>query len=156
MARNGLIKFIIRRWGPASFSACCFRRPGGRGGKTIVCIGVLSNNSPLYLVYLVFSEPPPPSPLKVGFFSEPQKHEGFLSLTTSYLLKVTKFLVKISQFEFLVMTEKIIFVFRLFEPAERKRGYILRSFIKRGFRITFSFFFYKKIIFFVCASVFLT
>ena len=32
----------------------------------------------------------------------------------SYLLKVTKFLVKISQFELLVMTEKNIFVFILF------------------------------------------
>ena len=31
-------------------------------------------------------------------------------LTPSYLLKLTKFLVKISQFEFLVMTEKNIFV----------------------------------------------
>ena len=36
------------------------------------------------------------------------------SLTTSYLLKVTKFLVKISQFEFLVMTGKNIFVYKLF------------------------------------------
>ena len=34
----------------------------------------------------------------------------FSSLTTSYLLKVTKFLVKISQFELLVMAEKNIFV----------------------------------------------
>ena len=31
-----------------------------------------------------------------------------------YLVKVTKFLVKISQFEFLVMTEKNIFVYKLF------------------------------------------
>ena len=30
----------------------------------------------------------------------------FWSLTLPYLLKVTKFLVKISQFEFLVMTEQ--------------------------------------------------
>ena len=35
-------------------------------------------------------------------------------LTASYLLKVTKFLVKISQFEFLVMTEKNIFAYKLF------------------------------------------
>ena len=35
------------------------------------------------------------------------------ALTASYLLKVTKFLVKISQFEFLVMTEKRISVFKL-------------------------------------------
>ena len=32
----------------------------------------------------------------------------------SYILKVTKFLVKISQFEFSVMTEKNIFVYKLF------------------------------------------
>ena len=32
--------------------------------------------------------------------------KGFSSFTLSYLLKVTKFLVKISQFEFLVMTEQ--------------------------------------------------
>ena len=38
----------------------------------------------------------------------------FLSFTLSYLLKVTKFLVKISQFEFLVMTEKNIFAYKLF------------------------------------------
>ena len=35
-------------------------------------------------------------------------------LTPSHLLKVTKFLVKISQFIFLVMTEKNIFVYKLF------------------------------------------
>ena len=38
----------------------------------------------------------------------------FSSLTPSYLLKVTKFLVKISQFEFLVMTDKNIFLYKLF------------------------------------------
>ena len=36
------------------------------------------------------------------------------SLTSSYLLKVAKFLVKFSQFEFLVMTEKNIFVYKFF------------------------------------------
>ena len=35
----------------------------------------------------------------------------FSSLKSSYLLKVTKVLVKISQFELLVMTEKNIFAF---------------------------------------------
>ena len=38
----------------------------------------------------------------------------FLSFTPSYLLKVTKFLVKMSQFEFLVMTEQNIFAYTLF------------------------------------------
>ena len=48
--------------------------------------------------------------------SPPSKtpHPLFSSLTPCYLLKVTKFLVKISQTDFLVMTEKNIFVFQLF------------------------------------------
>ena len=44
----------------------------------------------------------------------PQNIKVFSSLTQSYLLNVTKFLVKISQFEFLIMTEKHIFVYKLF------------------------------------------
>ena len=59
---------------------------------------------------LVFHEPS----LKVGFLREPHKYEIFSSLTSSYLLKVTKFLVEISQFQFLVMTEKNIFAHKLF------------------------------------------
>ena len=38
----------------------------------------------------------------------------FSSLIPSYLLKVTKSLGKISQFELLVMTEKNIFAYKLF------------------------------------------
>ena len=57
---------------------------------------------------LVFCEPP----LKVGSFSEPWK--CFSSLIPSYLSKATKILGKISQFEFLVMTEKDIFAYKLF------------------------------------------
>ena len=38
----------------------------------------------------------------------------FLSFTLSYLLKVTKFLVKISQFELLVMTKQKILVYKHF------------------------------------------
>ena len=77
------------------------------------------------------SSPPPPSPvfkailpsmfvfrepvpLKVVFFSEPPKYSRFSSLTPSYLLKVTKFLVNISWFEFLFMTDKNIFAYKLF------------------------------------------
>ena len=37
-------------------------------------------------------------------------------LIPSYLLKVTKFLGKISQFEFLVMSKKNIFAYKLFLP----------------------------------------
>ena len=54
------------------------------------------------------------SPLKVGFFSERPKYQSFSSLTQSHLLKVTKLLVKTSQFEILVTTEKNIFVYKLF------------------------------------------
>ena len=53
-------------------------------------------------------------PLIVRYFSGCPKYQSFSSSTPSYLLKVTKFLVKISQFEFLVMTEKNIFVYKLF------------------------------------------
>ena len=59
---------------------------------------------------LVFREPS----LKVGFFSEPQKYQSFSSLTPSYLLKVTKFLLTMMQSEFLVMTEKTISAYKLF------------------------------------------
>ena len=45
----------------------------------------------------------------------PKNRKKSLSfLTPSYLLKVTKFIVKISQSEFLVMIEKNIFVYKLF------------------------------------------
>ena len=54
------------------------------------------------------------TPLKVRFSSEPPKYYSFSSLIPSYLLKVTKFLGKISQFEFFVMTEKNIFAYKLF------------------------------------------
>ena len=62
-------------------------------------------------VYIGFSWNPP---LKLRFFHEPQKHRIFSSLIPSYLLKVTKFLVKIPQFEFLVTTEQRILVYKLF------------------------------------------
>ena len=52
--------------------------------------------------------------LKVAFFSEPPKYQSFSSLTQSYLLKVTNFLLKISQFEFLAITEKNTFAYKLF------------------------------------------
>ena len=68
-------------------------------------------NAPLYVG---FSWPPYPSPLKIGFFSEIQIYWSLSFLNPFYLLKITKFLVKISQFEFLVMTEKNIFVYKLF------------------------------------------
>ena len=96
-----------------------------------MCIGI---STPLQKHHPLSCQPPPlksancPSPLpflgnppsilvfrdcsfKVGFFSEPPKYQSFLSLTSSYLLKVTKFLVKISQFKFSVMAEKNIFAY---------------------------------------------
>ena len=48
----------------------------------------------------------PPAAIVFGFASESSKFKSFSSLTPSYLLKVTKFLVNIFQFEFLIMTEK--------------------------------------------------
>ena len=54
-----------------------------------------------------------PPPEKSNVSVNPQ-NIFFPSLTPSYLLKVTKFLVKIPNFEFLVMTEKSIFVSKLF------------------------------------------
>ena len=63
-------------------------------------------------LYWFFCEP---APLKVRLFSEPPKYQSFPPLTPSYLLKVTEFFVKISQFECLViMTEKNIFVYKIF------------------------------------------
>ena len=95
----------------------------------IVCIGVStpSKRPPAYFL------PSPPLqaslfkkfPLYIGFswilpksgiFQWTPKYQSFSSLTPSYLLKVTKFLVEISQFEFLVMTEKNIFAHKLFLP----------------------------------------
>ena len=62
--------------------------------------------SPPPLLYWFFVTPS----LKVGSFSEPQKHYSFSSLIPSYLLKVTKFLGKSPLFEFLVTTEKYFFL----------------------------------------------
>ena len=44
----------------------------------------------------------------------PKNIKSFSSLIPSYLLKVTKFLGEISQFEFLVTAEKNIFAYKLF------------------------------------------
>ena len=99
----------------------------------IVCIGVsapsASKTPPLFLVKpflksvncpsVPFQAIPlsilltPPS-LKIGFFSRPQKYLIFSSSIPSHLLKVTKFFVKLSRFEFLVMTEKTLFAYKLF------------------------------------------
>ena len=89
--------------------------------KTILCIGVStppSKTPPLFL-----AKPPPlvPSPIwklsKLPLFRQSPQYIGF-SWTpppppppSSYLLKVTKCLVKISQFEFLFMTKQNILVY---------------------------------------------
>ena len=65
-------------------------------------------NSPLYIGFFVNP------PLKIRFFSVPQKCSSFSSLTPSYLVKITKFLVKVSQFQFFVTTEKNIFIYKRF------------------------------------------
>ena len=66
----------------------------------------LGNLSPLYWFFVN-------PPIKSRTFQWSPKI-SFSSLKLSYLLKVTKFLVKISYFEFLVMTEKNIFAYKLF------------------------------------------
>ena len=69
----------------------------------MVCIGVsTSPQNPPSLYYCVFMTS---SPLKVQFLSEAPKYYSFSSLTPSYLLKVTKFLV---------MAKKNIFVYNFF------------------------------------------
>ena len=57
-------------------------------------------------IYWFFVNPP----LKLRFFHESPKYGSYSSFTRSYLLQVTKFLVKIFQFEFLVMTVQSILV----------------------------------------------
>ena len=110
-----------------------------------MCIGVSSSRpsfllSPPFNLQTVWAPSPPPPfrqshlyfffcelpLLKIGFFSEPQKYQSFSSLNPPYLLKVSKLLVKISQFEFLVMTEKNNFVYKL-------------SFVIKYFRFQFIF-----------------
>ena len=63
-------------------------------------------NSPL--IYWFFL---PPLPLRLDFLVN--SHNAIFH-TCSHLLKVTKFLVKISQFKLLVVTEKNIFVYKCF------------------------------------------
>ena len=62
------------------------------------------------LLYIGFSWYPPESPI----FQWTSKILQFFILNTIYLLKLTKFWGKISQFEFIVMTEKNIFAYKHF------------------------------------------
>ena len=78
--------------------------------KSANCRSPLFRKSPhLYWFFMT----PHPRPKSRIFQSNPELLK-FLILTPSYLLKVTKFLVKTSQFEFLVMTKKNIFAYKLF------------------------------------------
>ena len=86
-------------------------------------------NRPITLVFRELPPPVPPSP-KSWIFQWIPKIFKFSSLIPSFLLKVTKFLGKISQFEFLVITEKKCFCLKTF-------------FVIKYFR--FSFIFYVKI-----------
>ena len=61
---------------------------------------------------MVFCDLPPT--LKSRIFGWTPKILSFSSLISTFLLKVSKFLGKISQFEFLVMTEKNIFAYKLY------------------------------------------
>ena len=75
--------------------------------KLANCLTPLFCQSPPSIV--VFRET-----FKSWIFHWTHKISKFFTLTPSYLLKVTKFLVKTSQFEFLVMIEKNIFAYKLF------------------------------------------
>ena len=68
-----------------------------------------SGNPPRYWFFVN------PLPLKIWFFLWTSKNiKNFSSSTSSYLVRVTKFLVKIIQFHFLVTAEETISVYKLF------------------------------------------
>ena len=75
----------------------------------------LVNPPPLYIGFSWTTPPPPPTKKKKKkknwMFQWTPKILVFHFLTPSYLLIVTKFLVKNTQFEFLVIIEKNIFVY---------------------------------------------
>ena len=74
----------------------------------------------------VFREPPPTppsSPPKIGLFSEPPQY-NFSSLNLPHDLNLTKFLAKISHFNFLVMTEKNNFVDKFFLSLNISAHYV--------------------------------
>ena len=79
--------------------------------KSANCPSPLFRQSPpLYW----FSVNPPPPPKSQIFHWTPEILKFFILNNIFYLLKVTKSLSKISQFEFLVMTWKNIFAYKLF------------------------------------------
>ena len=68
-------------------------------------------------IYWFFVTPLPPfphPPYNLDFSVNPKNIKFFISFTPTYLLKVSKFLVKISQFEFFVVIEQSILVYKLF------------------------------------------
>ena len=65
--------------------------------------------NPSLLINFLWTSPP-----KSWIFRWVPRLLKFFILNPTYLLKVTKLLVEISQFEFLVMAEKNIFVYKLF------------------------------------------
>ena len=89
-----------------------------------VCIGVSTlpqkHTTPSFLATTSPSlnqqtfQAPPLFRQSEGDFVSPPLKVRFFSLNTIYLLKVTRFLGKIPQFEFLVMAEKNIFACKLF------------------------------------------
>ena len=74
----------------------------------------------------VFRDPPRPSPPppKIGLFSEPPQYYNFSSLNLPHDLNLTKFLAKISHFNFLVMTEKNNFVDKFFLSLNISAHYV--------------------------------
>ena len=83
---------------------------------SIVCIWVstISPQKPPPTKSVNCPSPLSRHPLKIEFFTEPPQYYIFSSLTPSYFLKISKFLVKTSQFNFLLVKEKNIFCLNLF------------------------------------------
>ena len=79
----------------------------------IVSIGVSTpsqKHQASFFYYVVFLVTPPQKKKNQIFHWNPVILKFFILPTPSHLLKVANFLVKISQFKFLVMTEKSNFV----------------------------------------------
>ena len=109
------VKHLIFQTSPSTSKAWCHDEYSHT--RRIVRIGVSTSHPPLKKRHpRLFCQAPPLNMHYILVFREPPplKYQSFLSFTSFFLLKVTKFLVKISEFEFLVMTEKNIFAYKLF------------------------------------------
>ena len=81
--------------------------------KSANCPYLPISGNPPSISMLVFCEPPPPSTLKIQFFSEPLNILKFFILNTILSFKSGQIL-KFSQFQFLLMTQKILQILMYF------------------------------------------